>query len=209
MKAQTTWIINENDLYSYTRQGPGFWLKLFFLPVVWFPSSCSVSQYGLHGFAYARVENLSWQLVLLYKGGGGTILQSLERWVPKDCMKEILQKAQGNTSNYIAINTIAIVASWCWKPETHVHMNGQTHGHTPQKAHSNTCIFCDLNTSSWEVWKTNKKKKHTSGTDVKNAYLNILESHSFPADFSYSGNRGFDGNILDVALSLNSLNWVN
>lgn len=53
-----------------------------------------------------------------------------------------------------------------------------------------------------------EQKEETSDTDVKNAYLNILESHSFPADFNYSGNTEFDGNILYVDLSLNSLNWV-
>lgn len=37
-----------------------------------------------------------------------------------------------------------------------------------------------------------------------NTDLNILKSPSFPADFNYFGNTVFDGNILYVALSLNT-----
>lgn len=45
-EAQTTWIINENDLYSYTQQGLGLWLKLPFFPRHCFCPFRSVSSMG-------------------------------------------------------------------------------------------------------------------------------------------------------------------
>lgn len=157
----------------------------------------ALSQYGLHGFAMPEQKTCPDTLCCCTKEEKGLFCRVWKG----ECHRTALRKYCSKSREIPAINTIAITAFWCWKPETHTCACGWT----------DMDILSKKSILSHVTWiipdgqsERPTKRRNKQVTDVKNADLNILESHSFTADFNYFGNTVFDGNILCVGSSLNT-----
>lgn len=119
-------------------------------------------------------------------------LHSLQRWVPKDCIKETVWQTERNTSNY----SIPVLKTW----------NAHGQRQTLQNIHSKMCISviwtapAGEGLEDWQKEGTNKQKKVT----CRGAHLAVLDIIVFQPILAVVVRYGVPyDNILHIAVGLN------